>query len=46
MNTQIENIKVKIEKKELQIAELRKELIEINQNIASIIVWKLYQNKM
>jgi len=38
MNTQIENIKVKIEKKELQISELRKELIEINQNIASIIV--------
>lgn len=38
MNTQIKNIKANIEKKEMQIAELKKELIEINQNIASIIV--------
>lgn len=38
MNTQIENIKNNIGKKELQIAELRKELIEINKVIGVIIV--------
>lgn len=38
MNTQIQNIQISIAKKESQIADLKKELIEINQNIASLIV--------
>jgi len=38
MNTQIHNIQISIANKESQIADLKKELIEINQNIASLIV--------
>lgn len=38
MNAQMDIIKNDVIKKELQIAELRKELVEINNNIGSILI--------
>jgi len=38
MNAQIERLKSDVSRKELQIAESRKELIEINNIIGSILI--------